>query len=453
MGSALGAWSALQRRRQIADQRQPVTNLVKSLIGLQERRDEKDRLARAEERQGRLDEQFTEELRRKQEWEDFERKSLVASGLSKWEKQQDQEVGTVETQPTMGSVKIREKKGPDGTVETQTDKQIPIGTMKTTDRGSFEWTGDDWSKIADVDPEILATSKPAIAGEADEILPLIQQQYAERDPMTAGLQGKEYELPFLEEANMIRRLRSLASPAGVQAQIYGPRGQRPSTEEVLEVFERKEQIKAKYKGTGAKDRWELRNTDQGLVRIDPDSGDYTVVIPKSSVTGKPLKPPPDSLLKEMGEMKALASKTKNLAELESDYTYELAKWTPNIIRNALSGRHSDETDNFFMKFQKYDPAYFMYTAAVLKAVQGSRPSDRDMEWYLQNMPRMHDRPETKAVKVKWLIDELAGKYNSMIDVFSPYKDMSGFDRMEVPELEEIRRMTGAATGTDEEPPE
>jgi hypothetical protein len=300
-----------------------------------------------------------------------------------------------------------------------------------------------------VPPEMLQTLPSAAALSTTpegtpEAIPLLPTEapptevMPERKYGTLDLFGLEDPVPLENRQEMLERIRqeSLVQP-NVMAAMANLRG-RKTTEEEMALFEWKEQIKAKYKGDGAKDRWEVRSVPgHGLVRINPDTGEFETVIQAGTELGRELKAPSEKLLGEMRDMRTLAKKTVNLAKLPSDYKFAMAKWTPDFIRNVMAEELEGQDDKFFSQYQQFDPAYFMFTAELLKSIQGSRPSDKDMEWYLQNMPRIDDRGITKATKINWLLGQLGAKYNSTVETYSPYIDMRGFEPMTVPSADEI----------------
>jgi len=471
MGSPLGAWSALQGRALQADQSKPVQDLVQSLIGIQDRRDQKARLKEASERQQQLLELQQQQAKQAEEWKLYEAQKELDARTKAFEKvpvEIIKQIGQLEMgagQPespevpavqesTVDHEKIVKKRA-DGSSETI--ERPTLGARKTGPEGTFEWTGERWAKIEDPSLGELTTAElgggPATPG-VPEVLPVMQKTVEEQLQRRAGVPETrtgpmgEYTPEFLEDMLARKEAETSVGPAAMQARLMAMMRETPEQRlnREIEVVKAREAAKAEH---GGGNRWAVRNSDRGLVRVNPDTGETEVLIPKTGDPDKPLKGPSDKVIAELSDMKALAAKTMDLARLESDYKYEMAKWTPNIVRNVMA-EHTDS--EFFDDYQKYDPAYFMYTAAVLKAVQGSRPSDKDMEWYLQNMPRMHDRPEAKAVKVHWLMNELAGKYNNKIAGFAPYRDMSGFPPMIVPPLEKIMKATGAIPKSSELPP-
>ena len=108
----------------------------------------------------------------------------------------------------------------------------------------------------------------------------------------------------------------------------------------------------------------------------------------------------------------------------------------------MSDLHDGEKDSFFEKYQKYDPAYFLFAAEMLKATQGGRPSDKDLEFYLAKMPKIDDRPEDKAEKIHWLLTQLRDKADSTSKVYGPWYDMEKFERIHVPSKADILAMSG-----------
>jgi hypothetical protein len=132
----------------------------------------------------------------------------------------------------------------------------------------------------------------------------------------------------------------------------------------------------------------------------------------------------DKVIGELSDMRVMHRKAMDLVDAPNDYKLEVVGWVPNLLRNIGMGDPNDTDINEDMaaelaaKYQIYQPQYFMFAAEMLKAIQGSRPSDFDMRIYLENLPKLTDTDEAKAEKLTNLINQLTFKYNDRIDAYS-----------------------------------
>ena len=79
-------------------------------------------------------------------------------------------------------------------------------------------------------------------------------------------------------------------------------------------------------------------------------------------------------------------------------------------------------------------ALFLYAANTLKSVQGSRPSDKDMEWYMKNLPNIDDPPEVKRRRMAVIEKDLVRRYNNRVkNLRANGFALSGFEQ-EMPTL-------------------
>jgi hypothetical protein len=144
--------------------------------------------------------------------------------------------------------------------------------------------------------------------------------------------------------------------------------------------------------------------------------------------------------RELANMRTMAHRARDLGSLVSGAEYNLAKWTPEFAESFISQYVKGEDGNpikkgFFQRALEVEPQYFLFAAEMLKAMQGSRPSDRDMEWYIENLPKATDTPETKKSKIKDMVNRLANKYNNEVSALKAVRfDMSGFPVMNAEDI-------------------
>jgi len=144
-------------------------------------------------------------------------------------------------------------------------------------------------------------------------------------------------------------------------------------------------------------------TLQGAIKAKADS--LKINVPTRKL-GEPT-------IEKLTDSVALVGKLDDLSKLESGYRLRAGQaLTPDIIKNMIIETFpKGKLREFYKAIQTVEPAYFLFTSEVLKSVQGSRPSDFDMEVYLKNMPSIRDAPDVKADKIARLRKQLTRRHN------------------------------------------
>lgn len=440
----------------------PLDDMVSKILTAKKGRDEQERLKRLEERQARLDQMAAEERARQMQMEDFE----MQKQLAMLEKTPEMLKASAEAQsmateapPESPTAKAVTETGPDGKKKTQFEgpAEEVLEQMKLGFKGRKRPLDEPTELIA---PEILQPlpSPAAMPAMPEGLPPEVPLTPTEAPPLLAPGQemperrtadlslfgaGEAEPVPMREEMLDMMREQAMAQPNVIAAMANVSK--RKSLGDEMKLAQWKEAMRAKYRKNPG-DRWEIKgNPEDGIYRINPEDGTVETLLDPMGPSEKARPKASDKILNEFADMNAMAERALDLTGLPNDYKMEMADWVPNIIRNFMSEELEGKEDGFFTKYQAYEPAYFMFTAEMLKAVQGSRPSDKDMEWYLQNMPRLKDNDFTKATKIHRLLSQLAQKYNSKYDVFAPVRDIGHIARMEVPSREEIEAMLPSST--------
>jgi len=372
MGSAFHAWQSLLPPK--PGRETPASDLVKSIIGIKERKAERERRDRVEARQAELDAQTQIDTDRRRQLEDAQQTAMLAATLS-------------------------------GEMDAPAER---LGGA----------------------PELLPLGEGVSMDVGAEALPPGLRPQVDRPEMMQDLSlfGIEESVaaPFREELLQMKGEEAMLSPSVISAATRaGARREYPTEGEKWQSFQREEKLKD-----------ELRtNREKQLIKLRSEL--------KPVAAGPGEKPPKQISPKvgfEMADMSSLAAKTQDLMQLEADYKYYGAKLVPDVVLGFMA----EETDtDWAKKTLNFEPAYFLYTAQMLKAVQGSRPSDKDMEWYLQNMPRLNDTVEQRDFKVNWLLRELGTRYNGRLKWLEDANyDTSGLSPMTVPDIGAQSRAAG-----------
>lgn len=142
-------------------------------------------------------------------------------------------------------------------------------------------------------------------------------------------------------------------------------------------------------------------------------------------------------IEKLTDSQSLISRLDDLDSLESGWDLKVqSKLIPDVVTQYTG---------IGAKAKKIAPAYFLFTAETLKAIQGSRPSDFDMKTYLDNMPKIGDPPDVKAAKVARLRKQLTGSYNKKVGVYQKQGfNTRGFQLMEEEIEEETPKKTTPA---------
>ncbi len=171
----------------------------------------------------------------------------------------------------------------------------------------------------------------------------------------------------------------------------------------------------------------------GLVERGED-GTWRVAFEASGAGQKPLRDLSSKDARELANMRTMAERAADLGNLVSGAEYNLAKWTPESVKSFVAQyvkpEGKDFKPGFFERALTVEPQYFLFAAEMLKAMQGSRPSDRDMEWYIENLPKATDIPSVKRSKIKDMVGRLSAKYNNEVGALKAVRfDMGGFPIM------------------------
>jgi hypothetical protein len=440
------------------DQGNPVQTLVQTLVGMKERRNEAERRQRMEERLAEQDAMAAEDRAREMQAQDFEMQQKLEymktlPALIK----ASADAESMDMAPPAEQAKAIVETGPDGKKKTQFEGPAMevLEQLQTGFKGkkpelpqlpgtemyapSIDRINPQDAQALPTTPEGLPSELPLVPSEAaPEVAP--HQTPYERGTADLSLFGGSAQTPL---ENRDERLARLQQEAMVQPNVIAAMAnhrKRSTMEERLNEYERKLEIKAQF-DKGPKGRGVQGSLTTGLWRWNDEEQRVEIIAPPREKGEEKTKPPKD-VIKEMRDIDNLSARTLNLASLPSSYQQEIAGWAPNIIRNFMSDLHKGEDDSFFEKYQKYDPAYFLFAAEMLKATQGGRPSDKDLEFYLEKMPRSDDLPEVKAEKIHWLLSQLKDKAASTKKVYGYYYDMSPFEDMSVPSKKDILALSG-----------
>jgi hypothetical protein len=124
-----------------------------------------------------------------------------------------------------------------------------------------------------------------------------------------------------------------------------------------------------------------------------------------------VKPP----TRELGEKTVLelsdAQSSFNYIDSLADFDSGFNPWAQSKVPNPIVewwGLESAESAKSF------DTGYFLFATEMLKAAQGGRPSDKDLEFYLSMMPSVYDTPGQKEKKIKIIQARAAEKYNQRL---------------------------------------
>lgn len=117
----------------------------------------------------------------------------------------------------------------------------------------------------------------------------------------------------------------------------------------------------------------------------------------------------EATIEKLTDTQSLLGRLDKLDSLESGFGLWVQQKTIPDVLTQITGIGE--------KAKVYSPAYFLFTAEVLKAVQGSRPSDFDMKTYMNNMPKISDPPEVKSKKIAGLRAQLTDTYNKKVKTF------------------------------------
>ena len=186
--------------------------------------------------------------------------------------------------------------------------------------------------------------------------------------------------------------------------------------------------------------WKIQKDDAGNIwRVKPESGEMEKIIDAAGPKDRPLRDISAKDAFDLADMRTMAGRAQDLADLDSGTAYTIARWTPEIVKNMIADFVNVENapDTFFERAAKINPQFFLFSSEMLKSMQGSRPSDRDMEWYLENLPRMDDRKEVKRDKVERMMERLGSKYNNRVNALEAARfDISRFPKLDVASIVE-----------------
>lgn len=151
----------------------------------------------------------------------------------------------------------------------------------------------------------------------------------------------------------------------------------------------------------------------------------------------------DATMEKWTDSKNLLARLEHLDELESGFR----QWSLSKVPDALT-----ELTGLGEKAKIYQPAYFLYTAEVVKSLQG-RPSDYDMKSFLSVMPQIGDPPEVKKKKVAQLKAQLVSAYNTKVTTYNKAGyNTRGFDLVAEPEVSKpTPEQSGSPTLTPKAP--
>jgi hypothetical protein len=256
--------------------------------------------------------------------------------------------------------------------------------------------------------------------------------------------GKEIEkAQLLAEAEREDKSMPAADLQQVLASIES-KGEIPMPDVNLAPSDRQAILQAALRdGASA---WKTVTSKGNVWRVHPGSGSAELLVSAPPDQARDL---PADQIQQFVDMKSMYRDTVDLAKLPNDPMYEAVGWAPNIIRNMLIDEDTkkkptaEKAEKFFQSYQSYQPEYFMYAARMLKAIQGSRPSDFDMIIYLENLPKISDNDETKIKKLTKLSKQLVDKFNDKRTGFLDNNYRVGFDAMQVPTQEQITAWVAA----------
>jgi hypothetical protein len=399
------------------------SNLVKSLIAIKQQRDIKTAKDRAEERQAKLDAERLEQ-------QAFENQQAVAEAQRAAEQHKADQVkakteadqikyGLEQEKWRREGEKAEEdllRKANEDSVKHRAAMEKAYLDLLKTSVGTETSPGSPEAKKAakelrsqlDLLPVMPKQEKPMVADAAllSGVGPKQEELSAPLDPLaTGGMIGDTY-MPFQGRADELAQIaqKSALSPQVISAQIRAAGGTKPT----------------------------FQKFDNDLYRVTPDGGLKLVMKGTGEETKKTQVSEKTAL--ELAGYHSLAKEVANLKPMASGYKFNIAKWTPDFIKGMMS----EETNSkFFTDALQYEPAYFMFAAKMLKLMQGSRPSDRDMEWYIENLPKLTDPPEIKAEKIRRLSNQLASDYDAKVSFLTATgRDTSKFPelRIEIPDF-------------------
>lgn len=294
-------------------------------------------------------------------------------------------------------------------------------------------------------------------GQRIPLAPLQYKEEAEADALKKKQEETEATYTEVPDLPEFGELAGKRMPASVVNAFFTAKEGAQSRKEVAEINAgaRKDAAdaaaKAKQEAKDEKDSEEQKQVDAWLDSFE--SGDNVIgdVPPtlrnkvKAGAATRKIKIPTRKLgeptIDKLNDQKNLISKLDNLGELESGF----GTWSLSKVPDALT-----QISGLGEKAKIYQPAYFLFAAEMVKALQGSRPSDFDMKTYLNNMPKIDDPPNVKAAKVANLKKQIVGNFNKKLKTFENQGfNVKGFEYEAEPEEEAPAK--GAATGASAKP--
>lgn len=416
-----GVYDTKQAERGAAARSGDVEALMKSLIETRDRRTELDRL-KVEQRQA------DEDRKRKQVEEDYLAQVRDAETMAKIERMKDEPFATPQ-EDVPGTTEMFEMeepeepiigKGPDG-------KDINLGVKK----------GRKMKLPISIPGQTLNVPHDPLTRE-DTPFSITSPTGREMEiPIPSGAQQRaDEEAAFAEKLDQEARLaEAKRAPQMTLEEVLGAISGEGDPETELPNAAVQALMQLAGKTAAAPTSKTVKGV--GLVERQPD-GQWVVAVaeqtPKEGL--KPLRDLSSKDARDLAGMRTMALRARELGDLVSGAEYNLAKWTPDAIAGFAAQYIKPEEgetipDSFYVRALKVEPQYFLFAAEMLKAMQGSRPSDRDMEWYIENLPRANDPPEVKRDKIKNMVNKLSVKYNNEVAALKAVRfDMSGFPVMD-----------------------
>ena len=92
----------------------------------------------------------------------------------------------------------------------------------------------------------------------------------------------------------------------------------------------------------------------------------------------------------------------------------LSLWSGRVWGEIKSAIGDDEAIKLHNNAAALNTDLNLAATRILKIIQGSRPSDFDLKFYLDNMPKITDRPELARKKANIIRERFVNDYNKVM---------------------------------------
>lgn len=269
----------------------------------------------------------------------------------------------------------------------------------------------------------------APAGEIPAYNPAEHDPYIAQLAGTTGGQGEIIETVGPEGIAVKRRVseeelakgvpvyKAPAKPENLTAEeafIRAQYGDAPTAQQLLEARSRFAAAGREPKNIGPDDTplvvqaWvdDLASGNKIMSDVPASLRNKVQLAARQAGVTAPTRRPTEKVLGEITDASDLITRTRDLLESPTGVQeWAKAQAIPDWL-TQLTGWGAAAKAN--------RSEFFLYMAETLKAIQGSRPSDKDMQWYMENLPRQGASPQENQKKIDNIMNKLTTKYNSRV---------------------------------------